>query len=52
MSLVQRFAQVFGAIYLLVGIMGFIPPLLTGKRLTAPSWGCYSACSTLIGYTV
>src|ERR671910_783976 len=31
MSLVQRFAQVFGAIYLLVGIMGFIPPLLTGK---------------------
>jgi hypothetical protein len=31
MPLVQRFAQVFGAIYLLVGIMGFIPPLLTGK---------------------
>ena len=30
MSLVQRFAQVFGAIYLVVGIMGFIPPLLLG----------------------
>ena len=29
MTLVQRFAQVFGAIYLLVGIMGFMPPLLT-----------------------
>jgi hypothetical protein len=31
MPLVQRFAQVFGAIYLLVGIMGFIPPLLAAK---------------------
>ena len=31
MSLAQRFAQVFGAIYLLVGILGFIPPLLTTK---------------------
>ena len=31
MTLVQRFAQVFGAIYLLVGIMGFIPPLLAAK---------------------
>lgn len=30
MPLVQRFAQVFGAIYLLVGIIGFIPPLLLG----------------------
>ncbi len=30
MSLVQRFAQVFGVIYLVVGIMGFIPPLLGG----------------------
>ncbi len=29
-SLAQRFAQVFGAIYLLVGILGFIPPLLVG----------------------
>jgi hypothetical protein len=28
MTLAQRFAQVFGAIYLLVGILGFIPPLL------------------------
>ncbi len=31
MPLVQRFAQMFGAIYLLVGIMGFIPPLLAMK---------------------
>ncbi len=30
MSIAQRFAQVFGAIYLLVGILGFIPPLLIG----------------------
>jgi hypothetical protein len=30
MSLAQRFAQVFGIVYLLVGIVGFIPPLLTG----------------------
>ena len=35
MSLAQRFAQVFGAIYLLVGILGFIPPLLA----PAPGWG-------------
>lgn len=30
MSLVQRFAQVFGALYLLVGLTGFVPPLLLG----------------------
>ena len=30
MSLVQRFAQVFGAAYLLVGLAGFVPPLLIG----------------------
>lgn len=30
MPLVQRFAQVFGAIYVLVGILGFIPPLIVG----------------------
>lgn len=30
MSLVQRFAQVFGAVYLLVGLTGFVPPLLLG----------------------
>jgi hypothetical protein len=36
-SLAQRFAQVFGAIYLLVGILGFIPPLLLGT--TAMGWG-------------
>ena len=35
MSLAQRFAQVFGAVYLLVGILGFIPPLLS----PAPGWG-------------
>ena len=40
MTLVQRFAQVFGAIYLLVGIMGFIPSLLQPRPPTAPSWGC------------
>ena len=28
MTLAQRFAQIFGAIYILVGILGFIPPLL------------------------
>ncbi len=31
MPLVQRFAQIFGAIYLLVGILGFIPPLVVGE---------------------
>ena len=31
MSLVQRFAQVFGAVYVLVGLTGFIPPLLFGS---------------------
>ena len=31
MSLVQRFAQVFGAVYLLVGLTGFIPALLLGS---------------------
>jgi hypothetical protein len=32
MSLAQRFAQVFGAIYLVIGILGFIPvsPILVG----------------------
>ena len=30
MSIAQRFAQVFGAVYLLVGIVGFLPPLLLG----------------------
>jgi hypothetical protein len=29
-TIAQRFAQVFGAVYLLVGIIGFIPPLLIG----------------------
>jgi hypothetical protein len=31
MPFVQRFAQVLGAVYLLVGIAGFIPPLLAGS---------------------
>ena len=35
MSLAQRFAQIFGAIYLLVGILGFVPvvPLLVPAEL-------------------
>lgn len=37
MSLAQRFAQIFGAIYLLVGILGFIPPLFLGMEATG--WG-------------
>ncbi len=39
MSLAQRFAQVFGAIYLLVGILGFIPPLVMGPGLSSPFRG-------------
>lgn len=40
MSLAQRFAQVFGAVYLLVGILGFIAPLLATKMgLTVPPLG-------------
>ena len=31
MSLAQRFAQVFGIVYVLVGVAGFIPPLLLGE---------------------
>ena len=31
MPIVQRFAQMFGAIYVLVGVAGFIPPLLIGE---------------------
>ena len=31
MTIAQRFAQIFGAVYLLVGIIGFIPPLLLGS---------------------
>lgn len=37
MSLAQRFAQIFGAIYVLVGILGFIPPLFLGT--TTMGWG-------------
>jgi hypothetical protein len=32
MTLVPRFAQGFGAIYLVVGVAGFIPPLLAAKQ--------------------
>ena len=31
MPIVQRFAQVFGAVYVLVGVAGFMPPLLIGS---------------------
>ena len=31
MSVAQRFAQIFGIIYVLVGVAGFIPPLLVGE---------------------
>ena len=40
MPLVQRFAQVFGIIYLLVGVLGFVLPLLTGPMPAA--WGPFS----------
>lgn len=30
MSLAQRFAQVFGIVYVVVGIAGFVPPLIAG----------------------
>lgn len=59
MALAQRFAQVFGAVYVLVGILGFIPPLLTARAvdstftglllgLFAVSW-LHSAAHLLIG---
>ena len=31
MTIAQRFAQIFGVVYLLVGILGFIPPLVPGE---------------------
>jgi len=31
MSPAQRFAQIFGVVYLLVGILGLIPPLVAGS---------------------
>ena len=37
MSLAQRFALIFGAIYLAVGILGFITPLFFGR--VAMGWG-------------
>ena len=30
MSPAQRFAQIFGAVYLLVGLLGLVPPFLAG----------------------
>jgi hypothetical protein len=39
-TLAQRFAQVFGIIYLVVGILGFIPPLVIPKAgLIVPPLG-------------
>jgi hypothetical protein len=40
MPLVQRFAQVFGVIYLLVGVLGFVLPLLL--RPMPATWGPFS----------
>lgn len=40
MPLVQRFAQVFGIIYLLVGVLGFVLPLLLTPMPAA--WGPFS----------
>ncbi len=37
MPLVQRFAQVFGIVYLLVGVLGFVLPLMTGPM--PATWG-------------
>lgn len=48
MSLAQRFAQVFGAIYVLVGILGFIPPLIVPK-LPAVALGIPALSGFLIG---
>ena len=31
MSPAQRFAQILGIVYLLVGLLGFVPPLLAGS---------------------
>lgn len=39
MTLAQRFAQVFGIIYLVVGILGFIPPLVIKAGLPVPPLG-------------
>ena len=41
MSLAQRFAQVFGIIYLVIGILGFIPiaPILVPIEMAGPYGG-------------
>ncbi len=41
MPLVQLFALVLGAVYLLVGIAGFIPPLLFGEELPGVIGGSF-----------
>ncbi len=54
MTIAQRFAQVFGAVYLLVGIVGFIPPLLTGglpAGVMGPLAGLLLGCSPSTGST-
>ncbi|MDQ3965969.1 MAG: DUF4383 domain-containing protein [Actinomycetota bacterium] len=38
--MVQRFAQVFGIVYLLVGVLGFVLPLMTGPM--PATWGPFS----------
>ncbi len=43
MPLVQRFAQVFGIIYLVVGVLGFIPvPPLLVETVPPEFWGPFS----------
>ena len=43
MLLAQRFAQVFGIIYLLVGVLGFIPvPPLLMETVPPEFWGPFS----------
>lgn len=43
MPLVQRFAQVFGIIYLLVGVLGFIPvPPFLVETMPPEFWGPFS----------
>ena len=52
--IVQRFAQVFGAVYVLVGVAGFVPPLLVGSVPPGswdPSPGSCSPCSPSTGFT-
>lgn len=45
MGMARTVASVFGAIYVLIGILGFVPPLVTGS---APA-GMESASGNLLG---